>query len=148
MKIKRTYTLLGKPSTEKSSAPTEYGMPVESGTRVRVDLDITANKAVEFVMIEDLKAAGFEAVMLKSGPEVCNYACAHAELRSDRVAMFLPEVKVGTTRLSYELRAEVPGRFAALPARAEAMYAPEIQATADEMRFEVRDEPTSAVSRQ
>lgn len=148
VKIKRTYTLLGKPSTEKSSAPTEYGMPVESGTRVRVDLDITANKAVEFVMIEDLKAAGFEAVMLKSGPEVCNYACAHAELRSDRVAMFLPEVKVGTTRLSYELRAEVPGRFAALPARAEAMYAPEIQATADEMRFEVRDEPTSAVSRQ
>ena len=27
--------------------------------------------------------------MLKSGPEVCNYQCAHAELRTDRVAMFL-----------------------------------------------------------
>ena len=27
------------------------------------------------------------------------------------------------------------------PTRVEAMYAPEIQATADEMRFEVRDEP-------
>ena len=117
-------------------------MPVESGTRVRVDLDVTANKAVEFVMIEDLKAAGFEAVLLKSGREVCNYACAHAELRTDRVAMFLSELKVGTTRVSYELRAEVPGKFAALPARAEAMYAPEIQATADEMRFEVRDEPS------
>ncbi len=145
VKIKRTYTLLGKPSTTPGSAPTEYGMPVESGTRVRVDVDITANKAVEFVMIEDLKAAGFEAVMQRSGPEVCQYQCAHAELRSDRVAMFLPQIPVGTTRVSYELRAEVPGRFAALPARAEAMYAPEIQATADEMRFEVRDEPSAGV---
>jgi alpha-2-macroglobulin len=139
--VSRKYTLLGKPSTEPSSAPTEYGMPVESGTRVRVDLEIKANKAVEFVMVEDLKPAGLESVLLKSGPEVCNHACAHAELRTDRVAMFLPSIPVGVTKLSYELRAEVPGRFAALPARAEAMYAPELQATSDEMRFEVRDAP-------
>jgi uncharacterized protein YfaS (alpha-2-macroglobulin family) len=142
VKVRRTYTLLGKPSTERGpGAGAEYGMPVESGVRVRVDLEITANKAVEFVMLEDLKPAGFEAVQLQSGPQVCNYACAHAELRTDRVAMFLSALPVGTTKLSYELRAEVPGRFAALPARFEAMYAPEIQATADEMRFEVRDAP-------
>ncbi|MEW5741868.1 MAG: MG2 domain-containing protein [Myxococcota bacterium] len=146
VKVKRTYTLLGRPSAEKAQAPTEYGMPVESGVRVRVDVEITANKAVEYVMLEDLKPAGFEAVELRSGPQVCNYACAHAELRTDRVAMFLPELSVGTTKLSYELRAEVPGRFAALPARVEAMYAPEIQATADEMRFEVRDAPESDVA--
>jgi uncharacterized protein YfaS (alpha-2-macroglobulin family) len=142
VKVKRTYTLLGKPSTERGPTPdAEYGMPVESGVRVRVDLELTANKAVEFVMLEDLKPAGFEAVQLQSGPQVCNYQCAHAELRTDRVAMFLQQLPVGTTKLSYELRAEVPGRFSALPARLEAMYAPELQATADEMRFEVRDAP-------
>lgn len=142
VKVKRTYTVLGKPSTDVPAAMgAEFGMPVESGVRVRVDVELTANKAVEFVMVEDLKPAGFEAVMLQSGPAVCNYACAHAELRTDRVAMFLSEIPVGTTRVSYELRAEVPGRFAALPARVEAMYAPEITATADEMRFEVRDAP-------
>ncbi len=148
VKVKRTYTVLGKPSTDRP-APTsaEYGMPVESGVRVRVDVEITANKAVEFVMLEDLKPAGFEAVQLQSGPAVCNYACAHAELRTDRVAMFLQQIPVGVTKLSYELRAEVPGRFAALPARVEAMYAPEITATADEMRFEVRDAPEGQVAR-
>jgi hypothetical protein len=73
VKVSRTYTLLGKPAapSERLSAPTEYGMPVESGLRVREDLEVKANKAVEFLMIEDLKAAGFEAVALKSGPEVC-----------------------------------------------------------------------------
>jgi hypothetical protein len=146
VKVKRTYTLLGRPSAEKAQSPAEYGMPVESGVRVRVDVEITSNKAVEYVMLEDLKPAGFEAVELRSGPQVCNFACAHAELRTDRVAMFLPEVPAGTTKLSYELRAEVPGRFAALPARVEAMYAPEIQATADEMRFEVRDAPETDVA--
>jgi len=109
---------------------------------------VKANKAVEFLMIEDLKAAGFETVLLKSGPEVCNYACAHAELRTDRVAMFLQQIPIGVTRLSYELRAEVPGKFAALPARVEAMYAPEITATSDEMRFEVRDAPALPVAAQ
>ncbi len=148
VKVKRTYTLLGKPtaSTDKTTLAGEYGMPVESGTRVRVDLELTANKAVEFVMVEDLKPAGFESVELRSGPQVCNLACAHAELRTDRVAMFLSAIPVGTTKLSYELRAEVPGRFAALPARFEAMYAPELQSTADEMRFEVRDEPSGVAA--
>jgi uncharacterized protein YfaS (alpha-2-macroglobulin family) len=40
----------------------------------------------------------------------------------------------------------VPGKFSALPARAEAMYAPEIQSTSDEMRFEVRDAPETGVA--
>ncbi|MHB8873529.1 MAG: alpha-2-macroglobulin family protein [Myxococcaceae bacterium] len=137
--LTRSYTLLGKPSAEKGSADMEYGMVLESGDRVRVDLEVKANKAVEFLMVEDLKASGLEAVLQKSGPEVCNHACAHAELRTDRVAMFLTQIPVGVTKLSYELRAEVPGKFHALPARLEAMYAPELRATSDEMRLEVRD---------
>jgi hypothetical protein len=143
VKVSRTYTLLGKPAapSERMSAATEYGMPVESGTRVRVDLEVKANKAVEFLLIEDLKAAGFEAVALQSGREICNYRCAHVELRTDRVAFFLSQLPVGVTKLSYELRAEAPGKFHALPARVEAMYAPELRATSDEMRLEVRDAP-------
>lgn len=146
VKVSRTYTLLGKPAapSERMSASTEYGMAVESGIRVRVDLEVKANKAVEFLLIEDLKAAGFEAVALKSGPELCEYRCAHVELRTDRVAFFLSQLPVGVTKLSYELRAEAPGRFHALPARVEAMYAPELRATSDEMRLEVRDAPEPA----
>ncbi|HEY3450137.1 MAG TPA: MG2 domain-containing protein [Myxococcales bacterium] len=144
VKITRKYTILGRPGAEKAQADMEYGMALDSGERVRVDVDVTANKAVEFVMIEDLKPAGMEAVQQKSGPEVCNYACAHAELRTDRVAMFLTELRVGTVHLSYELRAEVPGKFHGLPARFEAMYAPEIKATSDEIRLEIRDAPEAS----
>ena len=59
------------------------------------------------------------------------------ELRTDR-AFFFSQIPVGVTKLSYELRAD-PGPHA-LPARVEAMYAPELRATSDEMR------PKSATS--
>jgi alpha-2-macroglobulin len=46
----------------------------------------------------------------------------------------------GRHNLSYQLRAEIPGTFSALPTRAEAMYAPELKANSDEMKIEVRDQ--------
>lgn len=140
--VSRRYVILGRPGGEKAISTMEYGMALESGERVRVDLDVTAARPMEFVMIEDLKPAGLEAVLQQSGPEVCGNACTHAELRSDRVAMFLTHLPMGTRRLSYELRAEVPGRFHGLPARGQAMYSPQIRATSDEWRVEVRDAPT------
>ena len=37
------------------------------------------------------------------------------------------------------MRAEIPGVFHALPTQAEAVYAPELRANADELRLEIRD---------
>jgi uncharacterized protein YfaS (alpha-2-macroglobulin family) len=37
------------------------------------------------------------------------------------------------------MRAEIPGRFSALPTRAYAMYAPERKTHADEMKHSIRD---------
>jgi uncharacterized protein YfaS (alpha-2-macroglobulin family) len=37
------------------------------------------------------------------------------------------------------MRAEIPGRFSALPTRGSAMYAPELKANSDEIRLEIAD---------
>jgi uncharacterized protein YfaS (alpha-2-macroglobulin family) len=37
------------------------------------------------------------------------------------------------------MRAEVPGKFSALPTKASAMYAPELKANADEIKLQVED---------
>ena len=39
------------------------------------------------------------------------------------------------------MRAEIPGKFSALPARAAAMYAPELKANSDEIKLRVEDKP-------
>jgi uncharacterized protein YfaS (alpha-2-macroglobulin family) len=41
--------------------------------------------------------------------------------------------------VSYRVRAEVPGKFSALPTKAEAMYAPELQGNSEEWKAVIND---------
>jgi uncharacterized protein YfaS (alpha-2-macroglobulin family) len=64
---------------------------------------------------------------------------AYVEFRDERVAFFVTSLSRGKHSVSYRLRAEIPGRFHALPARGAAMYAPELKGNSDEIRLEVTD---------
>ena len=63
----------------------------------------------------------------------------HHELRDRKVAMFIDKLTDGTWEIRYDLRAEVPGRFHALPLLGQAMYVPEIRCNGQELRLEVLD---------
>jgi len=60
-------------------------------------------------------------------------------LRDRKVAMFIDQLPEGIWQLSYEMRAEVPGAFHALPVLGHAMYVPEIRTNGDEVRVRVVD---------
>jgi uncharacterized protein YfaS (alpha-2-macroglobulin family) len=45
----------------------------------------------------------------------------------------------GKSSVSYRLRAEIPGKFSALPTRAYAMYAPELRGNSDEIKLAIVD---------
>jgi hypothetical protein len=61
----------------------------------------------------------------------------HAELRDREVALFVDKLPQGVWEARYELRAEAPGRFHALPTLGEAMYVPEIRCNGRELRLSV-----------
>ena len=63
------------------------------------------------------------------------------ELRDEKVAFFVDTLPQGTRRLTYRLRAEIPGQFHALPTNAYAMYTPDIRALSDEWRTTIHDAP-------
>ena len=46
---------------------------------------------------------------------------------------------MGKHSITYRLRAEIPGRFSALPAKASAMYAPELKGNSDETKLVIQD---------
>jgi uncharacterized protein YfaS (alpha-2-macroglobulin family) len=89
-------------------------------------------------VFEDFKAAGFEAVDLRSG-YTGNALGAYVEYRDDRAAFFVTHLARGRHSVAYRLRAEIPGRFSALPARGYAMYAPELKGNADELKLIIED---------
>ena len=61
----------------------------------------------------------------------------HQELRDRKVALFLDKLPEGVWEIRYDLRAEVPGKFHALPVVGQAMYVPEIRCNGAEVRIKL-----------
>jgi uncharacterized protein YfaS (alpha-2-macroglobulin family) len=149
--------------------PLGDGDEVRSGERVEVVLTIEAKNDYEYLVFEDLKPAGLEAVQIRSGEPLFGRELksgavqrklagrpaeeAHVEgsdhtgrmrrvyqeLRDRKVALFLDKLPEGVWEIRYSLRAEVPGTFHALPVLGHAMYVPEIRCNGAEVRLTVLD---------
>ena len=180
------YKLVGRPTLLAGyvydRVPLRDGDTIESGQRVEVVVTVEAKNDLEYMLFEDLKPAGFEAVQVRSGesmqarqltrgeaatrfdssllekeqarrksggfrgPHERSFRgegytgrtrYVHQELRDRKVAIFVDRLSEGFWELRYDLRAEVPGSFVAMPLLAHAMYVPEIRANGRDHRVEV-----------
>ncbi len=118
--------------------PLNEGDTLKSGDLVEVELEIDSKNDYEYLMFEDMKAAGFEPVSLQSG-YTGNDMGAYMELRDERVCFFARTLARGKHSVSYRLRAEIPGTFNALPTKATGVYAPELKANSDEIKLNIED---------
>lgn len=111
---------------------------LKSGELVEVELEIDSKNDYEYLCFEDPKAAGFEPMLVRSGynPNDMN---AYMELRDEKVCFFCRTLARGKHSVSYRLRAEIPGKFSALPTRGYAMYAPELKGNSDEIKLRIAD---------
>ncbi|HEX5223182.1 MAG TPA: alpha-2-macroglobulin family protein, partial [Verrucomicrobiae bacterium] len=169
--VKREYfKLVGRPTLLKGyvydKEPLRDGETVKSGERVETLVTIEGKNNYEYLVFEDLKPAGFEAVEVRSGESL--YARelkggaverkfvagkpvieapdftgrqrrVYQELRDRKVALFIDKLPEGVWQIRYDMRAEVPGKFHALPVLAHAMYVPEIRCNGAEERVNVED---------
>lgn len=131
--------------------PLNDGETVKSGDRIEVVLTVEAKNNYEYLLFEDLKPAGLEAVQLRSGEGLYirelksgsgftgRTRWVYQELRDRKVALFVDRLPEGVWQMSYEMRAEAPGAFHALPVLGHAMYVPEIRTNGAETRVTVVD---------
>lgn len=110
------------------------------GDRLRVRLVVRSKRALSYVLIEDAFPAGLEVTERGTADEVVEwgYWYSSVDVRDDRVAFFARTLPAGTHVIEYNLRAQTPGAFGALPALIQAMYAPEIRAETAEAAVTVR----------
>lgn len=109
-----------------------------SGDLVEVELEIDSKNDYEYLLFEDMKAAGFETVDVRSG-YVGKSLQAYMEVRDNRVCFFVRQLLRGKHSVAYRLRAEIPGKFSALPTVATGMYAPELKGNSDEIKLQIVD---------
>jgi uncharacterized protein YfaS (alpha-2-macroglobulin family) len=109
---------------------------VKSGDLVEIELVVESKNDYEYIVLEDMKAAGCEPVAVQSGYGG-NELGAYMELRDNRVVLFVARLMRGRHSVSYRMRAEIPGNFSALPTTIEAMYAPELKGNSNEMKLRI-----------
>jgi len=151
IQVRRRYLRLTKP--EAGSKPTgltadgyirslvKPGEALTSGDLLEVELLIESKNRYEYLVFEDMKPAGCEPVDLRSGSRYADGLCSNMELRDEKVAFFITSLPQGRRIIRYRVRAEIPGRFHALPHNAYAMYAPAVRALSDEGNFGIQDAP-------
>jgi uncharacterized protein YfaS (alpha-2-macroglobulin family) len=115
------------------------GAHLQSGDLVEVELIVEAKNDYEYLVFEDMKPAGCEPVALRSGPGEGAGVYSFMELRDEKVAFFITRMPQGTRAVRYRLRAEIPGRFHALPTNGYSMYAPDVRCLSDEWRVGISD---------
>ncbi len=109
--------------------PMDEGATVASGDRIRVRLTLTAHNDLEYLAIEDPRPAGTEPVDRLSGWFHSGSVSGRREVRDEQTTFFVSRLTQGEHILEYELRAESPGTYFVLPARAGAMYVPDVVGT-------------------
>ncbi len=120
--------------------PLKDGDAVKSGDRIEVELVLESKNDYEYLIFSDAKAAGFEALDALSGYVSGSGGFrAYMEPRDETVDFFIHALPRGTSTLRYQLRAETPGTFKALPATAEAMYAPELRGNSEDLRLRIEE---------
>ena len=125
------------PAPEYKREEIKDGASVKSGDLIEVELVVNAKNDYEYLVFEDMKAAGFEPVDVRSGYDFNSNLSYYVEMRDDKTAFFVSRLPQGRRVLRYRVRAEAPGTFHALPTNGYAIYAPEVRATSDEMRVSV-----------
>jgi uncharacterized protein YfaS (alpha-2-macroglobulin family) len=111
--------------------------PLELGEELEVELTINSPYDFDYVVLEDPKAAGLIYLETRSG-----YSWplnAYVELWNKQRNVFFERLAAGETVVTYRLRAEVPGEYAALPARIYGMYSPDIGSNTASSRLKVAD---------
>ena len=114
------------------------GDRLKSGDLVEVELLLESKNDYEYLIVEDMKAAGFEPVDVRSG-YTGNELGAYMEFRDERVCLFLRTLARGKHSVTYRVRAEIPGLFSVLPTRISGMYAPELRGNSDEQKIGITD---------
>jgi uncharacterized protein YfaS (alpha-2-macroglobulin family) len=112
--------------------------PLELGEELEVELTINSPYDFDYVVLEDPKAAGL--VYLETASAYNWSLDAYVELWNRQRNAFFERLRAGETVVTYRLRAEVPGTYAALPARIYGMYSPDIGSNTASSTVEVAEE--------
>ena len=119
--------------------PLKSGEVIRPGELVEVELISTAKNDYDYVCFADSMPAGFEFEKPVSGYDWTGKAPIYREYRERGAKFYLRNMARGDSNVFYRMRAQLPGRFIALPAGGSGVYAPELKCNSDQHIFVISE---------
>ncbi|BCM92913.1 putative lipoprotein YfhM [Abditibacteriota bacterium] len=129
----------GQDSWSLTTEPTNNRL--NQGDRIRVRLTFNVPRDLSYVLIEDAFPSGCETTErgdAGEGNDNWDYWWSNTDVRDDRIAFFARHMSKGKHIIEYNLRAQTPGTFNALPTMLQAMYDPGVRAESGETSVSVQ----------
>ncbi len=114
---------------------------LNQGDRIRVRLTFNVPRDLSYVLIEDAFPSGCETTErgdAGEGNDDWDYWWSNTDVRDDRIAFFARHMSKGKHIIEYNLRAQTPGTFNALPTMLQAMYDPGVRAESGETSVSIQ----------
>ncbi|MDN4163939.1 MG2 domain-containing protein [Cytophagales bacterium LB-30] len=108
------------------------------GDLVRVRLEVSISRDMEFVHLKDLRGAGFEPVDVLSEYKWMNQASYYQSTKDVATHFFFDDLPRGVYSFTYDLRVNNKGEFTCGMATLQSMYAPEFRATSQSVHVRVK----------
>lgn len=147
LEVKRTYTKLVYTSDKNGDWKVKripFDGKLKSGDEIEVSVTLKGNQNYEHVMLEDFFPSGMHILHKEKNwySRWCGgwwWGYTHNEPKDDRMVFFINKMSSEERTFNYLLRAETPGTFVGLPARAELMYSPDVNGNSEEISVQISD---------
>ena len=108
------------------------------GERVKVRIEISCDRAMEYLELIDGRPACVEPLSTRAGWRWNQGLRYYVEVKNTATHCYINRLEKGHYVVEYEVYVTNPGAFLAGPVTMQCMYAPEFRATAPAQRLEVR----------
>jgi len=118
--------------------PITASTTLKAGDLVKVKLVIRSDRDLEYVHVQDMRAAGFEPLNVLSGAKWNNSFGYYESTRDASTDFFIGFLPRGTYVFEYSLRVNNAGNFSNGITNIQCMYAPEFNAHSEGIRVEIK----------
>lgn len=110
------------------------------GERVSVKLILECTTPLQYVYIDDKRAAAFEPVDKESGDVYGQSFGYYRSVRDGGMQMFADNIPAGRHEISYELIVSHEGQFTSAPAALQCMYRPDLEGYSNSTRIITKEQ--------
>jgi uncharacterized protein YfaS (alpha-2-macroglobulin family) len=137
LKLKKELFKVSNSPTGEVLVPITEGQPMRIGDKIKVRIELSVDREMEYIHLKDMRASGFEPINVLSEYKWQGGLGYYESTRDASTNFFISWLPKGTFVFEYPLRVVHKGNFSNGITTIQCMYAPEFSSHSEGIRVNV-----------